>query len=292
MRVVNVIDLLVLDSVSGHPHRMDDTEFERLFTADRPVVFTFHGYPSAIHQLIYKRANPERFHVRGYVEEGTTTTPFDMLVRNQTSRYHLVIKPCAAREVFRQGGADHRAIRAEAARPPALYRSGRGRSAGDTGLVVVNAGGQILALNAGSSTLKLGLFDAATEAQLAASQIGWRDDGATQPEAMRDLLAAIDTTAVTAVGHRVVHGGARFTSAVAIDTEVRDAIAELAALAPLHNRPALAVIEAMIQLRQACRRWRCSTPRSTPRCRRMRTSMPSRTSGTNAGGCAASGFTG
>jgi xylulose-5-phosphate/fructose-6-phosphate phosphoketolase len=92
VRVVNVVDLLVLDSVAGHPHRMDDAEFERLFTADRPVIFTFHGYPSAIHQLIYKRANPQRFHVRGYVEEGTTTTPFDMLVRNQTSRYHLVIE--------------------------------------------------------------------------------------------------------------------------------------------------------------------------------------------------------
>jgi xylulose-5-phosphate/fructose-6-phosphate phosphoketolase len=92
VRVVNVVDLLVLDSVAGHPHRMDDDEFERLFTADRPVIFNFHGYPSAIHQLIYKRANPQRFHVRGYVEEGTTTTPFDMLVRNQTSRYHLVIE--------------------------------------------------------------------------------------------------------------------------------------------------------------------------------------------------------
>jgi xylulose-5-phosphate/fructose-6-phosphate phosphoketolase len=92
VRVINVVDLLVLDSVAGHPHRMDDAEFERLFTADRPVIFNFHGYPSAIHQLIYKRANPQRFHVRGYVEEGTTTTPFDMLVRNRTSRYHLVIE--------------------------------------------------------------------------------------------------------------------------------------------------------------------------------------------------------
>lgn len=98
VRVVNVVDLLVLDSVGGHPHRMDDDEFAGLFTADRPVIFNFHGYPSAIHQLIYKRANPHRFHVRGYVEEGTTTTPFDMLVRNQTSRYHLVIE--ALRRVY------------------------------------------------------------------------------------------------------------------------------------------------------------------------------------------------
>jgi xylulose-5-phosphate/fructose-6-phosphate phosphoketolase len=92
LRVVNVADLLVLESVAGHPHRLDDAEFNRLFTTDRHVIFNFHGYPSAIHQLIYKRSNPQRFHVRGYVEEGTTTTPFDMLVRNQTSRYHLVIE--------------------------------------------------------------------------------------------------------------------------------------------------------------------------------------------------------
>jgi xylulose-5-phosphate/fructose-6-phosphate phosphoketolase len=92
VRVVNVVDLLTLDSVGGHPHRLDDAAFARLFTADRPVIFAFHGYPSAIHQLIYKRAEPQRFHVRGYIEEGTTTTPFDMLVRNQISRYHLVIE--------------------------------------------------------------------------------------------------------------------------------------------------------------------------------------------------------
>ena len=92
VRFVNVADLLVLDSVADHPHRMSDEEFSQVFTADRPVIFTFHGYPSAIHQLIYKRSNPQRFHVRGYIEEGTTTTPFDMLVRNGTSRYQLVIE--------------------------------------------------------------------------------------------------------------------------------------------------------------------------------------------------------
>jgi xylulose-5-phosphate/fructose-6-phosphate phosphoketolase len=92
VRFVNVADLLVLDSVTNHPHGMSDEEFAEVFTTNRPVIFTFHGYPSAIHQLIYKRANPQRFHVRGYVEEGTTTTPFDMLVRNGTSRYQLVIE--------------------------------------------------------------------------------------------------------------------------------------------------------------------------------------------------------
>ena len=90
-RVVNVTDLMVIDSRGDHPHAMQNEEFTRLFTADRPVVFAFHGYPSAIHQLIYKRPEQERFHVRGYIEEGTTTTPFDMLLRNGTSRWQLAL---------------------------------------------------------------------------------------------------------------------------------------------------------------------------------------------------------
>ena len=98
VRVVNVVDLLVLDSGGGprHPHSLGEEEFASVFTADKPVIFDFHGYPTAIHQLIYRRPNPGRFHVRGYIEEGTTTTPFDMLVRNHTSRYHL------AREALRR----------------------------------------------------------------------------------------------------------------------------------------------------------------------------------------------
>jgi xylulose-5-phosphate/fructose-6-phosphate phosphoketolase len=70
---------------------MEADQFVELFTLDTHVVFSFHGYPGAVHQLIHARANPERFHVRGYKEEGTTTTPFDMVVLNETSRYHLVI---------------------------------------------------------------------------------------------------------------------------------------------------------------------------------------------------------
>ena len=131
-RVVNVVDLLALDSVAGHPHRLDDAEFARLFTADRPVIFAFHGYPSAIHQLIYKRPNPQRFHVRGYIEEGTTTTPFDMLVRNQSSRYHLAIEALrraagdssrAASDIERYEGKLHehrRFIEQEGVDPPEI----------------------------------------------------------------------------------------------------------------------------------------------------------------------------
>jgi xylulose-5-phosphate/fructose-6-phosphate phosphoketolase len=92
IRVVNVMDLMTLFPAEAHPHGMDEPEFVALFTRDAHVVFAFHGYQRAIHQLIHGRPNPERFHVRGYNEEGTTTTPFDMVVLNGMSRYHLVIE--------------------------------------------------------------------------------------------------------------------------------------------------------------------------------------------------------
>jgi len=92
VRVVNVVDLMCLYPESLHPHGLPDTEFIQLFTAQKPVVFAFHGYPQAIHAIVHGRSNAERFHVRGFIEEGTTTTPFDMVVRNQMSRFHLCIE--------------------------------------------------------------------------------------------------------------------------------------------------------------------------------------------------------
>ena len=89
IRVVNVIDLMTLLPQNVHPHGMSDARFVELFTADRPVVFAFHGYQRAVHQLVHGRSNPERFHVRGFNEQGTTTTPFDMVVLNGMSRFHL-----------------------------------------------------------------------------------------------------------------------------------------------------------------------------------------------------------
>jgi xylulose-5-phosphate/fructose-6-phosphate phosphoketolase len=91
VRVVNVVDLMALPRRKDHPHGMDDLLFGELFTDHIDVVFAFHGYPGAIHQLVHGRPDADRFHVRGFVEEGTTTTPFDMMVRNRVSRYHLVI---------------------------------------------------------------------------------------------------------------------------------------------------------------------------------------------------------
>jgi len=91
VRVVNVVDLMRLQPDSEHPHGLPDTEFDALFTRDKPVIFAFHGYPSLIHRLTYRRTNHVNMHVRGYKEEGTTTTPFDMVMLNDTDRYHLVI---------------------------------------------------------------------------------------------------------------------------------------------------------------------------------------------------------
>ena len=89
IRVVNVVDLMTLQPSTEHPHGLSDREFDSLFTANKPVVFAFHGYPWLIHRLTYRRTNHDNLHVRGYKEEGTTTTPFDMTVLNDLDRFHL-----------------------------------------------------------------------------------------------------------------------------------------------------------------------------------------------------------
>lgn len=89
IRVVNVVDLMALQTQDQHPHGKSDAEFDALFTQDKPVIFAFHGYPTLVHRLTYQRTNHRNFHVRGFNEEGTTTTPFDMTVLNELDRYHL-----------------------------------------------------------------------------------------------------------------------------------------------------------------------------------------------------------
>jgi len=89
VRVVNVVDLMTLQSASEHPHGLKEYEFDSIFTQDRPVIFAYHGYPWLIHRLTYRRKNHDNIHVRGYKEEGTTTTPFDMTVLNDLDRFHL-----------------------------------------------------------------------------------------------------------------------------------------------------------------------------------------------------------
>jgi xylulose-5-phosphate/fructose-6-phosphate phosphoketolase len=120
VRVVNVVDLMRLQPESEHPHGLPDDDFDRLFTKDRPVVFAYHGYPSLVHRLTYRRRNHPNIHVRGYKEEGTTTTPFDMVVRNNMDRFQLAIdslkrlpewetRSAAAVKAFRAKLASHAA---------------------------------------------------------------------------------------------------------------------------------------------------------------------------------------
>ena len=89
IRMINVVDLMKLQPASEHPHGLAESEFDLLFTRSKPVIFAYHGYPWLIHRLTYRRTNHQNFHVRGYKEEGTITTPFDMAVLNDLDRFHL-----------------------------------------------------------------------------------------------------------------------------------------------------------------------------------------------------------
>jgi xylulose-5-phosphate/fructose-6-phosphate phosphoketolase len=91
VRVVNVVDLMRLQPPHEHPHGMPDAEFDSIFTTTRPIVFAYHGYPWLIHRLTYRRTGHDNLHVRGYKEEGTTTTPFDLVMMNDLDRFHLVM---------------------------------------------------------------------------------------------------------------------------------------------------------------------------------------------------------
>src|SRR5262249_58535611 len=89
VRVVNVVDVMVMQPASEHPHGLSDRDFDVIFTKTKPIIFAFHGYPWLIHRLTYRRTNHNNLHVRGYKEEGTTTTPFDMVVPNEMDRFTL-----------------------------------------------------------------------------------------------------------------------------------------------------------------------------------------------------------
>ena len=119
IRVVNVVDLMTLQSNKDHPHGLTDAAFDSLFTRDKPVIFAYHGYPYLIHRLTYSRANHANMHVRGFIEEGTTTTPFDMVVLNELDRFHLAIeaidrvpglvtRAAAAKQAFRDRLTAHK----------------------------------------------------------------------------------------------------------------------------------------------------------------------------------------
>jgi xylulose-5-phosphate/fructose-6-phosphate phosphoketolase len=106
IRVVNVVDLMALQSKEQHPHGLTDEVFDGLFTPDRPIIFAYHGYPYLIHRLTYRRTNHSNIHVRGFIEEGTTTTPFDMTVLNELDRYHLAIEAIGRVPGLKEKAAD------------------------------------------------------------------------------------------------------------------------------------------------------------------------------------------
>ena len=131
VRVVNVVNLMKLQPQSEHPHGLSDRDFDALFTKDKPIIFAFHGYPWLIHRLTYRRTNHKNMHVRGYKEEGTTTTPFDMVVMNDLDRFHLVEDVIDRSAATRRSG---RLLQAgdprEADRAQGVHRQVRRRHAG------------------------------------------------------------------------------------------------------------------------------------------------------------------
>ncbi len=158
LRFVNVVDLMRLQPDSEHPHGLSDPDFDALFTADRPIVFAYHGYPWLIHRLTYRRTNHDNLHVRGYKEEGTVTTPFDMVMRNDLDRFHLVMDvidrvPGLAHDAARAAPADGRRARGGAGlRPRDRRRPGVDPRLGVAALTAAPM--RVLVCNAGSSSLK------------------------------------------------------------------------------------------------------------------------------------------
>ena len=181
VRVVNVVDLMRLQPDSEHPHGLADEEFDTLFTTGRPVIFAYHGYPLLIHRLTYRRTNHDNLHVRGYKEEGTTTTPFDMVMLNDLDRFHLVMDVIDRVPGLRERAAHLRQkMSDERLQPSRLHaRARRGRARCDRLELAarrvrrddaIGRPARVLVVNAGSSSLKLTLLDG-EDATLAAREL-------------------------------------------------------------------------------------------------------------------------
>ena len=238
--VVNVVDLMRLEPDSEHPHGLSEPEFDALFTTDRPVIFAYHGYPWLIHRLTYRRTNHDNIHVRGYKEEGTTTTPFDMVMLNDLDRFHLVIDvidrvPGLAERAahVRQDMADerlrHRAYtREHGDDPPDVTRL----DAGPARAPAMPTRGppatrRELACPRRQRRLEqpeAPLLDGRRRhdrGSASSTRPHARVDG--ERAARRARLAGWATA--DAVGHRIVHGGERFRGAVRIDAAVETSAA-------------------------------------------------------------------
>ena len=161
VRVVNVVDLMRLQPDSEHPHGLPDAEFDALFTVDRPVIFAYHGYPWLIHRLTYRRANHDNLHVRGYKEEGTTTTPFDMVMLNDLDRFHLVMDVIDRVPGLAEIAAQLRQDMQDERHSCRAYTREHGEDRPDVAGWLWPADGlsSILVVNAGSTSLKLSAVD-------------------------------------------------------------------------------------------------------------------------------------
>ena len=250
VRVVNVVDLMTLFAARGSiPHGMTDEAFVELFTASAPVVFAFHGYQRAVHQLLHGRPNAERFHVRGFNEEGTTTTPFDMVVLNEMSRYHLALEalrrapapetrgPALAEHCRAHARAASRATSASTSRtcPRSATGAGAGRDCASPPVV--------LCLNAGSSSLKFAVWTgarvrsararsrrSAVRARSPGSRRAGGEDALTRRGRWARSRRARSTASSRccarahagrrrrpAIGHRLVHGGPHHDGPARVD---------------------------------------------------------------------------
>ena len=255
-RVVNVVDLMAITPAEVHPHGMSRDRFEALFGETTNVVCAFHGYARALHQLLHGRPHAGRFHVHGYSEQGTTTTPFDMVVLNEMSRYHLVLDALRrARRIAPGARALERHCEAMLAAPPRLHpRAPRGHARGARLDLAAGRG-----LSGRDRRARPRRQRRLEQPQARARRHRRRRRSSTRGEqrwdpdadagrhaaALRAALAdAGGGAGAEAVGHRVVHGGARFTGPARIDAATRAAIAALAPLAPLHTRAALEGIDA------------------------------------------------
>jgi len=186
-----------------------------------------------IHRLTYRRTN-QHLHVRGYKEEGTTTTPFDMCVRNEIDRFHLAIDVLDRVPHLAAVCAHLRQEPAQQADGPLALRNGTRRGHAGNQRMAVDAQVTILVLNAGSSSLKYHLFRLrARDGKVLAK--GAVERLSSMADALKAVFDKIGGASIEAVGHRVVHGGERFQKSVIIDSEVEEEIGFLSALAPLHN---------------------------------------------------------
>ena len=306
IRVVNVVDLMVLEHQSEHPHGMEHQDFDELFTTDKPVIFAFHGYPAMIHKLTYGRHNHDNFHVRGYREEGTTTTPFDMVVLNNLDRYQLALDAIKRT----RGSAIGWRRRPPATGPPwsatssisasmvrtcQRFATGAGTRGHDlgaglrgwrsTGTESARAEqrlifAQVRLVSSRTIATDMLISGEAEDIGEAKGRFHARDpqNNSLLSEAMsisgqRDavdrvakLLVGLKISAPDAIGHQIVHGGPKLRQHCLIDGVALQQLEAASAFAPLHTPPALSVIRFAQEHFPGLPQAACSIPPSTPKC--------------------------